>query len=236
MENKKRAITLIGMSGVGKTYFSEILEGWGWARYSCDGEIGKDLLGLTDEMKSSDIGALHKFLGMPGDEAKGGLPIREFKRRQNLYKNAEIVSLMELRQRIEAAGERNFVNDSTGSLVEITNPDVIEFVGQLTKVVYIRGSGDQKQVLLDRAQSDPKPLYYPPGKFDEWVAEYCATEGLSGPEAMDPQGFSIWVFPKLLESRIPKYQQVADRFGVTIESVDLEKVSSEAEFFELIGE
>ena len=236
MTLNKRAITLMGMSGVGKTYFSEKLEEWGWARYSCDVEIGKDLLGLTHEMKASDISALHEFLGMPGDEAKGGLQIQEFKRRQNLYKNAEIVSLMELRGRIEAASEKDFVNDSTGSLVEITNPDVIDFVGTLTKIVYIRGSDAQEQVLIKRAQDYPKPLYYPPATFDEWVREYCAEEGVSGPEAMDPEGFARWVFPKLLASRLPKYQAIADKYGVSIESADLEKVESEAEFLELIGD
>lgn len=234
--NKPKAITLIGMSGVGKTYFSEKLAGWGWGHYSCDVEIGKDLLGLTYEMRASDITALHDFLGLPGDEAKGGLAVQEYKRRQNLYKNAEIVSLMELRRHIEAAGDRNFVNDSTGSLVEITNPDVIDFVGSLTTVVYIRGSGAQERVLIERAKEHPKPLYYPPAHFDDWVREYLEREMIKSPREMDPLPFSRWVFPKLLASRLPKYQALADKYGVTIESADLEKVDSEAAFLELIGE
>lgn len=231
----KKAITLIGMSGVGKTYFSMKLAEWGWGHYSCDVEIGKDLLGLDRDMKAADISALHEFLGLPGDVAQGGLPMQEYKRRQRVYKNAEIVSLMTLGERIRAAGGR-FVNDSTGSLVEITNHDVIDFVGARTKVIYIRGCGRQEEALIERAQAYPKPIYYPPAKFDLWVAEYLTEQDLSDSAQMDPAGFSRWVFPKLLESRLPKYQAIADKYGVTIESADLEKVESEAAFLALIGE
>ena len=232
----KKAISLIGMSGVGKSYFSMRLAEWGWGHYSCDVEIGKDLLGLDREMKADDISALHAFLGLPGDETKGGLPLGEYKRRQRLYKNAEIVSLMTLGQRIRGAEGDNFVNDSTGSLVEITNSDVIDFVGQHTKIVYIKGSGDQEAALIKRATEYPKPIYYPPALFDGWVDEYLAEQGLSDSTQMDPVEFSRWVFPVLLQSRLPKYQAIADTYGVTIASGDLEKVSSEAEFLELIGE
>jgi len=233
-----QAISLIGMSGVGKTYFSLKLKEWGWDHYSCDVEIGKDLLGLDREMKAGDISALNEFLGLPGDDAQGGLPLREYKRRQRLYKNAEIVSLMRLGRKVreaKAAG-KPFVNDSTGSLCEITNTDVIDFVGAHTKIVYIRGSGDQEQALLDRARAYPKPIYYPPAQFDLWVAEYLHDQGLSDSAQMDPLAFSRWVFPILLKTRLPKYQAIADAHGVTIESSDLEKVASKAEFLELIGE
>jgi hypothetical protein len=233
---KTHAITLMGMSGVGKTYFSQKLAEWGWGHYSCDVEIGRDLLGLDREMKAEDISALHEFLGLPGDEARGGLPMAEYKRRQRLYKNAEIVSLMTLGQRIRGHEGAHFVNDSTGSLVEITNPDVIDYVGNLTKVVYIKGCGKQKAELIKRATEYPKPIYYPPALFDGWVDEYLAEQGLRDSAQMDPVEFSRWVFPVLLESRLPKYQAIADRYGITIESADLENVRNEAEFLELIGE
>ena len=223
----------MGMSGVGKTYFSMKLAEWGWDHYSCDVEIGKDLLGLDREMRAADISALNDFLGLPGD-GKGGLPIAEYKRRQRLYKNAEIVSLMRL-GKITRKAHGHFVNDSTGSLCEITNEDVINFVGQNTKIIYIRGSGDQNLALLERAKAYPKPIYYPPSHFDLWVAEYLKAAGLSDPAQMNPVEFSRWVFPILLEARLPKYQAIADKHGITIESADLEKVKSEAEFLDLIN-
>jgi len=230
------SLTLIGMSGVGKTYFSMKLAEWGWGHYSCDVEIGKDLLGLDREMKAADISALNDFLGLPGDEAKGGLPLQEYKRRQRLYKNAEIVSLMRLGRKTREAHSncQNFVNDSTGSLCEITNDDVIDFVGKHTKVVYIRGSGAQEEALLQRAKDYPKPIYYPPALFDGWVEEYCTHAGATDSTQMDPVEFSRWVFPRLLKARLPKYQAIADKYGVTIESADLEKVDSQSDFLKLI--
>jgi len=35
----KKAITLMGMSGVGKSHFSMQLAQWGWGHYSCDVEM-----------------------------------------------------------------------------------------------------------------------------------------------------------------------------------------------------
>ena len=41
-----KVITLMGMSGVGKTYLSTMLDREGWHHYSCDYEIGTKYLGI----------------------------------------------------------------------------------------------------------------------------------------------------------------------------------------------
>jgi hypothetical protein len=230
----KRALTLMGMSGVGKTYFSMKLKEWGWDAYSCDYEIGKDLLGVDGDLTPEDISKLSDFIGMVGDVSKGGLPLDEFKRRQQMYMDAEIKSLMRVEDEIASGQGAAFVNDSTGSLCEIEDQGVIDFVGARSKIVYIKGTKAQEQDLMERAQAYPKPLYYPPSMLDEWIDAFVAEDGCGSVDQMDPKAFARWVFPRLLEARLPKYQTIADQYGVTIASTDLEGIDREDAFLELV--
>jgi len=120
------AITLLGMSGVGKTVLSkELRKTSGWFHYSADYRIGTRYLAedIVDNIKfkimqmedpfvasllRSDSIYIHHnisvdnldpvstFLGMYGDEAQGGLDKRTFLERQTLYRDAEIGSMVEV--------------------------------------------------------------------------------------------------------------------------------------------
>ncbi len=231
----KKAITLMGMSGVGKTHFSLKLKDWGWGHHSCDVEIGKDLLDIDKEMQADDIDELMLYLGFLGDTAQGGKEFDDYIKHQKFYKIAEMHSLLQLKKRIRRTETEYFVNDSTGSFCEITDPDVIDFVGDQTLIVYIQASGEEENTLLERAENTPKPIYYPPAQFPEWIATYLKNNGLTSTNDITPQDFSRWVFPILLDSRKPKYQAIADKHGITITSADLHSCETAAEFKELIG-
>jgi len=174
------------------------------------------------------------YLGLLGDPARGGMAMEEFMRRQKFYKIAEMASLLTLTRRIRECETEYFVNDSTGSLCEITDPDVIDFVGDQTLIVYLEASEDEEANLLQRAQDYPKPLYYPPDAFQGWVDRYLNEQGLEDWSQMEPEAFARWVFPVLLEARKPKYKAIADKHGVTIASKDLHGVESERAFMDLI--
>lgn len=124
-----KAITLLGMSGAGKTHFSQRLAAWGWEHYSCDFEIAKRL-GI--EVSVDDLSALSSFIGQVGDEAKGGLPIEEFKRRQKLYIDAEMQALRDV-----PYGAGRLVNDSTGSFCEIEDEMLIAEVADKLSLIHI---------------------------------------------------------------------------------------------------
>jgi len=225
----------MGMSGVGKTHFSLQLKKWGWGHHSCDVEIGKDLLDIEHEMQADDIDELMRYLGFLGDTDQGGKAYDDYIKRQKFYKIAEMHSLLQLKKRIRRCPHDYFVNDSTGSFCEITDPDVIDFVGNQTLIVYIQASGEEENTLLDRAQKQPKPIYYPPAKFPEWIATYLKNNGLTSTNQMNPQDFARWVFPILLDSRKPKYQNIANKHGITITSTELHGCKTEDEFKTLIG-
>jgi hypothetical protein len=118
-----KRVMLFGMSGLGKTYISEILRGNGdWFHYSVDYRIGTRYMGehiadnfkaeamrvpflanllrsdaiyIGANMKFSDLSPLSTYLGKPGDTAKGGIPFDEYQRRQTLHRDAEINSMLD---------------------------------------------------------------------------------------------------------------------------------------------
>ena len=53
-------------------------------------------------------------------------------------------------------------------------------------------------------------------------------------DAIDPDDFSRWTFPKLFENRLPKYQQIADQYGVTIPSSAFHGVKNADDFLNVI--
>lgn len=225
----------MGMSGVGKTYLSGILEEAGWNRISCDYEIGHKHLApyLDGGMKDADdMDALAEFVGLVGDPAEGGLPLDTFRERQNLYYEAECTSIKEALEQLD--GTQPTVIDSTGSLCEIEDRKLVDALGQKTLFVYLQASQAEQQAVIERAQTNPKPLFYPPSTFPDWLEEYMQTEGLSTPEAIVPKDFARQVFPKLFASRLPKYDALACHYGLTIPTSELRDVTTADDFLAVL--
>lgn len=242
---ERKVITLMGMSGVGKTYLSLLLARQGWFHYSCDLEIGtrylgdelSRTLGRPNNVTADNLSMLSDYVGRLGDVTKGGLPMDEFSRRQKQYYTAECQSLRELPAVVRQAHAKGFtsvVNDSTGSLCEIDDETLLASVDENSLIVYIKASVEEEKNVLRRAQEYPKPLFYSPERFEAWVAEFLSDRKLSAPEQIVPDEFSRWVFPRLFENRLPKYQRIADKYGVTIPSSAFHGVSTPEEFLNVI--
>ncbi len=118
-----RAVTLLGMSGVGKTRLSERLDKTQWFHYSGDYRIGTRYLSenILDNLKSkmmevpfladllrsdsiyisnnltvSNLEPVSTFLGKPGNSGLGGLSLEEFKNRLRLHHAAEIKAMQDV--------------------------------------------------------------------------------------------------------------------------------------------
>ncbi len=231
---RAKIITLIGMSGVGKTHTSLMLAKAGWFHYSCDYEIGTDYLrdevektlGEPNTMTPADISQLSRYVGKLG---VGKLSFEEFKRRQAQYYNAECASVSGLKAIIKDANANGFdyvVNDTTGSFCELDDEAIYDHVGENSLVVYIKANAQEEDAILERAQSYPKPMFFPPSKLEAWVEDHRMQLGVSTPSEFDADNFARWIFPKLFKTRLPKYQALADKYGVTIESDALRDVVS----------
>ena len=240
MNKNTNMITLLGMSGVGKTYISSLLSDAGLPIYSCDYEIGTKFLaadirrklGVNRKITMENISLISDLVGQVGNEAHGGLPLNEFKHRQALYKQAETASLHEALSL--TAHKENLVIDSTGSLCEIADLKVVSSLGQKTLFVYLQASKDDEAELIKRAQEYPKPLYFPADLLDGWIDEFLKEHNLTNVSQITPNDFSSWVFPKLLHSRLPKYQNLADQYGVTIPAAKFRNIKTKDDFFDII--
>ncbi len=118
-----KSITLLGMSGVGKTRLSAMLRNSSWFHYSGDYRIGtryldepildnlkqqvmqipflRDLLSsdsiyIRNNLSVDNLKPVSSFLGKLGNPELGGLALPEFKRRQALHHHAEIAAMRDV--------------------------------------------------------------------------------------------------------------------------------------------
>jgi len=128
----QKAVTLLGMSGVGKTYLANRLPKTNWFHYSGDYRIGtkylaepildnikrqamsvgflKDLLRsdsiyIANNISVHNLEPVSTFLGKIGRADMGGLPLAEFKHRQALHMQAESAAMHDVVEFIDKAHE-----------------------------------------------------------------------------------------------------------------------------------
>jgi hypothetical protein len=127
-----KAVTLLGMSGVGKTTLANKLPKDHWFHYSGDYRIGTKYLEepILDNIKKQamktdflrdllrgdsiyirsnitvhNLAPISSFLGKVGNPALGGLTVAEFKERQRLHREAEIGAMKDVKAFIRKARE-----------------------------------------------------------------------------------------------------------------------------------
>lgn len=127
----EKHVCLFAMSGLGKTYVSNMLrEGGGWFHYSVDYRIGTRYMGehIADNFQAEamknpflaellrtdsiyvasnitfeNLAPLSSYLGKPGDPSKGGLSLAEYQRRQALHHEAEKAATLDAIRFIDRA-------------------------------------------------------------------------------------------------------------------------------------
>ena len=261
----RKSITLMGMSGVGKTRLSHLLREADWFHYSGDYRIGtryldeaildsikeqamqvpllRDLLRsdsifIRNNITINNLKPVSTFLGMLGNPEMGGIGLTEFKRRQSLHRQAEIAAMYDLPSFMHKAnliyGYQHFVNDVGGSLCELDEPGLLEFLAEHSLLLYIQASHADEEALIARAVASPKPLYYREAFLDEQLKEYMAIKGVDYVSLIDPKDFTSWVFPRLFRARIPRYETIAANYGYTVTSEELSQVKDEKGFLEML--
>ena len=260
-----KCVTLVGMSGVGKSYLSAKLRGKNWFHYSGDYRIGtrylgehivdmikqqaikvpflkellrKDWIYIKNNIRVNDLGPVLSFVGKLGNPELGGVELGEFVERQAIYRQAEIDAMYDIPHFIQKAQTiydyPHFVNDVGGSLCELDEPGVMEILVDNTMILYIKVTNKkQEEVLIERAVSDPKPLYYRPEFLGQHLAMYFEETGLEYAAQIDPDEFARWVFPHLFHSRLPRYDAIA-KLGYTVTSEEVDAVQDDDDFLQLL--
>jgi shikimate kinase len=261
-----KAITLLGMSGVGKTTLAHKLPKSEWFHYSGDYRIGTRYLAepivdnikrqamqvgfLRDLLRSDSIyigsnitvdnlAPVSTFLGKIGNPKLGGLSVEEFKRRQRLHREAEIGAMRDVADFIikaqEIYGYDHFINDAGGSVVELDDPATYHTLAEHTLIIYLKPDAALENLLVERAVSNPKPLYFQEAFLDRKLTEYLALKGIERPDQIVPNEFVQWIFPALVEHRRPKYEKLAQDIGYTIDAGEIDRIGSEDDFLNLVG-
>ena len=136
IDSKNKSITLLGMSGVGKTHLAKLIgEEGDWFHFSGDYRIGAAHLkeeiisNIANKMKSDswlktlldnnsisinsqvtfdNLEPISAFLGKIGNPEEGGLPFDEFVRRQRLFCEAEKKAMYEVPSFIAKSQAKGF--------------------------------------------------------------------------------------------------------------------------------
>lgn len=271
LDAPQKRVLFFGMSGLGKTYISNILRGAGsWFHYSIDYRIGTRYMGeyIADNAKAEamkvpflrdlllsdsiyigsnisfeNLTPVSAYLGKPGDTAKGGLPLDEYRRRQDQFRKAEISALLDTAYFAERAkalyGYSNFICDTGGSFCEWVdaNDPKDPILSELTKdclMVWIKGDDAHTEELIRRFDRAPKPMSYQP-EFLERVWEDYLNQLTLSEQDVDPDAFIRWTYAQALAHRQPRYQAIAQNWGVTVTADQISGVKSEEGFNQLIA-
>ena len=124
--------SMLGMSGVGKTYLSAMLRDSNWFHFSGDYRIGRryldehildmikqqamqvpflkellrrDWIYIRNNIKVNDLGPVLSFVGKLGNPELGGVELEDFIERQALYREAEIATMHDVPAFIHKARE-----------------------------------------------------------------------------------------------------------------------------------
>ncbi len=271
LEAPAKRIALFGMSGLGKTHLSNMLRArGGWFHYSVDYRIGTRYMGehIADSFKAAamkvpdlaellrsdsiyiasnitfdNLAPLSKYLGKPGDPAKGGLPFEEYLRRQELHRQAEISAMLDTAHFIDRAKRLydydHFVCDTSGSLCEVVDPadpedPVLTAISGTMLLIWIEGTEAHTEALVERFDRAPKPMYYQPDFLQAAWAEYTENNALAE-DAVDPDAFVRWTYARALAARQPRYRAIADNWGVTLKAQDVARVQSAEDLTRLVA-
>ncbi len=267
----RRKVLVFGMSGLGKTHLSMLLRGSGdWFHYSIDYRIGTRYLGeaIVDNAKAEamkvpflrdllmsdsiyiasnitfeNLTPVATWLGKPGNPEKGGLPMREYRARQDAFRMAEIAALQDTAHFARRA-ERlydypHFICDTGGSICEWVDADdksdaLLRELSRECLLVWIKGDDAHTQELVRRFDKAPKPMAYQPEFLTQCWAEYLNENSISELE-VDPDDFVRWTYARALDHRQPRYAAMA-KWGVTVTADQIAALEGEADFVDLIAE
>lgn len=267
----RKSVLLYGMSGLGKTYMSNLLRGDGaWFHYSIDYRIGTRYMGefIADNAKAEamkvpflrdllmsdsiyigsnitfdNLSPVATYLGKPGDPAKGGLPMAEYTRRQEQFRQAEIAALHDtarFSERAEALyGYPHFICDTGGSICEWVDPEdnadpLLTELSAHCLMVRIQGDGAHTEELIRRFDRAPKPMAYQPAFLTRVWQEYL-TERSCDEATVDPDDFIRFAYAKALAHRQPRYAAMA-RWGITVTADQIAALKTPQDFDAMIAD
>jgi hypothetical protein len=204
-----------------------------------------DSIYISSNITFENLDPLSTYLGKPGNPDKGGISFEDYVERQEQHRQAEIASLHDVPMFVKKArdiyGYQHFICDSGGSLCEVVDASdehdpVMRSLAAHTLLLYIRGTPEHADELVERFRHQPKPMYYQPQFLKQKWAEYKTLTGIRADQEVDPDAFLVWGFGQLLHHRIPLYETIARQYGYTVDMQRIPEITDQEAFLELICE
>jgi len=200
--------------------------------------LRSDSIYIRNNITFDNLAPLSTWLGKLGNPEIGGLSLPEFKRRQTLHRDAERLAVADMvdfiRKSESIYGYQHFLNDVSGSLCELEDESLYQTLADHTLLIYLQADDADEKMLIERAESHPKPLYYREEFLNQELEKYLAEKDIAYISMVDPDDFVRWVFPKLFHSRVPRYESIASKYGYVAKARDALNVSNESQFLEFI--
>jgi hypothetical protein len=202
-----------------------------------------DSVYIQSNITFENLAPVSTYLGKPGDPARGGLPIAEYRRRQAQFRSAEIAALADTPAFIERAetvyGYPHFVCDTGGSICEWVDPDdpadpLLTQLSAATLMIWIEGSDEHVEELIRRFDRAPKPMAYQPEFLDRVWQEYLSEFNVKEAD-VDPDGFIRFTYAKALAHRQPRYAAMARNWGVQVTAAEAASVSDAQDFSGMVA-
>ena len=181
-------LSLIGMSGAGKSYWTQKLAGAGFRVISIDDRIERKLAPELAAGEYKGVGGVAAWMGWPDQPT--------YRQREQRYLEYEIQSMNEALDEIAASSDTGMILDTTGSVV-YTGEQMCRRMQSLTKVVYLEASPAEEEHLIALYLSDPKPVL--------WGEQYSPRSGESA------KGAIARCYPQLITHRKNLYERYAHR-------------------------
>lgn len=182
-------ISLVGMSGSGKSHWSKKLEKKGFRRFSIDELLEEKLEKGLKQLGYSGINDVSKWMRQPYEE--------RYVRTSATYLEYEKRTMLEVLRHIET--DRNYDNiviDTTGSVV-YTGDEILDKLSGLTKVIYLETPASVQKEMYELYIKDPKPVI--------WGDSFNKKAKESNNEAL------ARCYPELLAYRTKRYEKIADK-------------------------
>jgi hypothetical protein len=179
-------LALVGMSGVGKTFWAKKLAAAQHPAISCDDRIEQKLAPQLAASGYSGVNGVAAWMGWP-DSAT-------YAQRESEYLAEEIHTLDEILTELERQPGKSLVLDTTGSVIYTGNNLLMRLRRQMT-IVHLAASAKEQQLLIERYLDDPKPVLWR-GAFQPRAGE-------------KPRETVARCYPALVSARRQSYEALA---------------------------
>jgi shikimate kinase len=179
-------LSLIGMAGSGKSYWSRKLAEHGFRRICCDDMIEAKLAPKLTRSDGTTM-KLAEWMGFPYEP--------DYKRRESQYLSYEREVMSEILEYLENTPEENMVVDTTGSVI-YTGEEILRRLQRFTTIVYLATPPGVQKQLLNAYISNPHPML--------WRGIFSKEANETEEEALER------CYPKLFLARKRLYQRYAE--------------------------